>query len=348
MINLDKNENQYGPSEKCRKVMREITLETFNSYSRGFPKVIKNRLEKEFKIPPENIILGYGAEDILKQIFYFLLDEGDKVLLPRPSWWYYNAIAHEVEAETVYYNLKEKKYTFEFDVKEILKKIEEENPRIVLICTPNNPTGNSIDRGGLKKILKRTEDKDIIVIIDEAYWGFTGTGNKILELAMDYEHAIVLRTFSKFFALAGVRIGFGYAGSKAKKLIKFNSRYLGFNRISEELTYAALDSKDYYEKVAKKIEKERKRYFKELKKIGLRPYQSDANFILVRVPEKYIITLKHQLELEGVAIRFFDDEILNNCVRITIGTTDQNDIVIELFKEVVRNTERYPDVKEWK
>ncbi|MBU1077230.1 MAG: histidinol-phosphate aminotransferase family protein [Spirochaetes bacterium] len=345
MIYLDKNENQYGPSEKCKEVIKNITLEMFNSYSRGYPKKILNRLEKEFGVPGDKILLGYGAEDILKQVFYFVGDHQKKsILMARQAWWYYNAIAEEVNAEIHYFDMVEKKHSFEYDAARAIELMEKHRPTIVLICSPNNPTGNSISRSDLKKIVKKSISTNSFIIIDEAYWGYDGTSNHSLKLVKDYNNVLVLRTFSKFYALAGLRIGFGFAGSQFTDLIKFNMRYLGFNSISEHLTFSALDSKKYYLKIAKLVNHDKKRYFKELTSVGLKVFKSEANFILVKIPEKYIEPLKTELQKEGVLVRFFDKGAVKNTARITIGTVEQNDIAIELIKAIIEgvdNNERW-------
>jgi len=346
MIYLDKNENQYGPSEKCREVMKNLSLEMFNSYSRGYPKLITSRLEKEFGVPADNILLGYGSEDILKQVFYFFVKENDKVLLPLQSWWYYTAIAKEINAQRLYYNLVERRKSFEFNISEIIAEMEKEHPRLVLICSPNNPTGNSIKYRHLRRIMKLSQETESIVVLDEAYWGFNSASNKSLKLVEDFDNILILRTFSKLYALAGVRIGFAFIGKGLKNLAQYNKRYLGFNRISEELTFAALDSKQYYKKIARLIEKDKKRYYNTLEKLNIKVFRSDANFILLKVPEQYIKPLKYEFEREGVIVKFYEEEIFKNFIRISVGTVEQNDVVLEIFKDVVYKVDRGIEV-EW-
>ncbi len=346
MIYLDKNENQYGPSDKCKEVLKTLSLEMFNSYSRGYPKLITSRLEKEFGIVAENILLGYGAEDILKQVFYFFVKENEKVLLPLQSWWYYTAIAKEINAHRLYYNLIEKRKSFEFDITEIITEMEKEHPKIVLICSPNNPTGNSMKYKHLRKIMKASQETESIVVLDEAYWGFNSASNKNLKLVEDFDNIIILRTFSKLYALAGVRIGFAFIGEGLKNLSRFNKRYLGFNRISEELTFAALDSKQYYKKIARLIERDKKRYYSTLEKLNIKVFRSDTNFIFLKVPEQYIKPLKNEFEKEGIIVKFYEEEIFKNFIRISIGTTEQNDVVLEIFKDVIQKVDKGIEV-EW-
>ncbi|MBN1899335.1 MAG: aminotransferase class I/II-fold pyridoxal phosphate-dependent enzyme [Spirochaetes bacterium] len=346
MIYLDKNENQYGPSEKCRELLSNVTLEMFNSYSRGYPKMITGRLEKEFGVPAENILLGYGAEDILKQVIYFFVKEGEKVLLPLQSWWYYTAIAKELDAQRLYYNLVENRKYFDFHIDELLEEMKKEHPKIVLICSPNNPTGNSIKMRHLKKIMKLSQKTDSVVVLDEAYWGFNSSNNKSLRLTQDYDNILILRTFSKLYALAGVRIGFAFIGKGLQNLAQFNKRYLGYNRISEELTFAALDSKPYYKHIARLIEKDKKRYYHEMEKLGIKVFRSEGNFILLKVPPQYMKPLKYEFEKEGVVVKFYNEEIFKNYIRISVGTTDQNDVVIDIFKDVINKVNQGIEV-EW-
>lgn len=350
MIYLDKNENQYGPSEKCREVLQNITLSLFNSYSRGYPKVITNRLAKEFNVAPENILLGYGAEDILKQAFYFFMKEGDKILLPLQSWNYYTVIAKEINATRIYYNIIEHNNRFEYNISEILSLIEKERPKIVLICSPNNPTGNSMSYHQFKKVIEKSKEYNSIVILDEAYWGFENDSNKMLKTLKIYDNILILRTFSKIYGLAGVRIGFGFIGNGLKNLALFNKRYLGFNRISEELTFAALDSKDYYKRIRKIICNEKKRYYKTIERLSInndiKIFRSEGNFVLIKLNEKYYKALRKAFEREGIVVKFYDEEIFKNCIRISIGTVEQNDVVLSVIKETIKKVREGEEV-EW-
>lgn len=332
---MDKNENQYGPSPKCYDVLKNVTMDMFNSYSRDYPKRIKNRLAEKFNIPSDRILLGYGSEDILKQVIYFAIKQkGDILALPDKSWWYYKAIGEEVGAKNVEYNLIEKEDTFDYDDDQLLDILKKQKPKVLILCTPNNPTGNLITVDRIEKILQN-KPKETMVILDEAYWGFTDLlyGEHMVE---KYENVIVLRTFSKYYALAGLRIGFAFTSKDLSEFQIYNNRLLGYNRISEEMTFAALDSDQYYAETSKQIMADAEMLFKELKAMGFKPFKTCANFIMVKMPEKEFNFLKTEVPKKGIIIKFFTEAVFKNYVRISIGTKEQNQLLVKTMKELLK------------
>ena len=273
---------------------------------------------------------------MLKQAVHSSLDPGEKILIPSLSWWYYKAVASEVDGVTVEYPVHERGESFFYDVQEIIEKVRRERPRIVLLASPNNPTGHSVSNDDLHRLL--SESGETILILDEAYRGFSiEQRDELPSLLSRYNNLLILRTFSKFYALAGIRIGYACAGKSLYRLAKFSARYLGYNLLSEKLALAALDSADYYDQIRNKMIEERANYVRELSTLtGWKPYRSDANFLLVRTPEGVKTSLKRWLEKKGIAIKFFDKGPLGNCVRITVGTEEQNRLLLDALKEFAR------------
>lgn len=334
-LNMDKNENQYGPSPKCYEVLRNVSIEMFNSYSRDYPKRLKDKLALKFQVNPERILLGYGSEDILKQTIYFAINEPGQVLaVPDKSWWYYKHIGQEAKATLVEYTMVEKDDTFDYNDDEILDILKNKKPRAIIICTPNNPTGNILSEERLEKYVKAA-GKDTIIILDEAYWGFTQYhyGEKMVE---KYDNVIVLRTFSKFYSLAGIRIGFAFVGKNLSELQIYNNRYLGYNRISEELTFAALDSDDYYIANGKQIMEDAQMLFDELKAMGFKPFKTYANFIAAKLPPKEFELLEKELAKRQIIVKFFKEAVFPYYIRISIGTREQNQHLVENMKDILK------------
>lgn len=325
---LDRNENLYGPAPKCFEALRAIGIEELSVYSRDFARGVKSKLSErlaaELEIPEEQILLSEGSEDMLKQAVHCYLGPGEKILCPAQSWWYYRKVASEVAGETITYSLKEGRDSYYYDVGELIALYQKESPRVVLIASPNNPTGNSIPDEDLKKLTEAFRES--IVVLDEAYWGFADTSNEhIAELISRYRNLVVLRTFSKYYALAGARIAFTAVGASLSRLTKFASRYLGYNRVSELLALAALDSSDYYERTSQQMRADRHTYYDFFaRQAGFRCYKSDANFILVKIPGEFKAPLKSYLDEQRIIVKFFSEPEFINCVRITIGTKEQN------------------------
>ncbi len=335
MINLDRNENFYGPAPACLEVLKNISDLDLSVYSKAYLKgvqsVLSERLAKDYELEESQVILGYGAEEILKLTVQAYLREGEKLMVPAYSWWYYKKIAEEVGAGNVEYPLIKEANKFTYDADSFVKIYKAEKPGVVFIASPNNPTGNSIEPETLKIFLDTA--KDSVVLFDEAYvFGYNAEENR--ELLQNYPNIVIARTFSKYYALAGLRIGYGLVGSKLTKLMDYAHRYLGFNYVSEQVALKALDSQDYYEQIAKKMQADKELYYSELGKLqGFTVFPSDANFILVEIPKEIKEPLKKFLLEKEIVIKFMNEELLNHHLRITIGTQEQNRAVIAAIKE---------------
>jgi histidinol-phosphate aminotransferase len=336
-IYLDRNENLYGPAPACFEVLREIGVEELSIYPRDFLRGVKSRLSErlaaELKIPEQQILLSEGSEDMLKQAVHCYLGPGEKILCPAQSWWYYQKVAAEVGGETITYSLKEGNDAYSYDVDEMLALYRRESPRVVLIASPNNPTGNSFPDRDLKELTEAFRES--IVVLDEAYWGFSDVLNEhMTEEVKEYRNLIVLRTFSKYYALAGARIAYAAVGASLTRLARFASRYLGYNRISEALALAALDSPEYYQTLRRQMCDDRQLYYDFFSgEPGFRFYRSDANFVLVRIPSAVKKPLQEFLEARRLHIRFFAEPGFADCVRITLGTKEQNRLLRAALSE---------------
>jgi histidinol-phosphate aminotransferase len=343
-ILLDRNENQYGPSPACLEVLRRVSSAELSFYSRDYERKVKSRLSERLAelhgVPEERILLSYGSEDLLKQAVHCYLREGDTMLIPNLSWWYYKSVASEVGGVTKEFPLEEDTNGFQYDVGRVIERLKAERPRIVLIASPNNPTGHSLSGEQLRALLE--ESGDTLLILDEAYWGFSeNDSDRVSGLVDAHDRLLVLRTFSKFYALARARIGYALAGRALGRLIRFSTRYLGYNFLSEQLALAALTSNDYYAEMKVRIVRERNRYAEKLRAFpGWKPYRSVANFFLARIPDKTTPTLRDELGKKGISIKFFEEERLRDCVRITIGREDQNSIVLAALEEFATHSVR--------
>ena len=338
-IFLDKNENLYGPAPKCLEVLRSIGSAELSMYSRDYIRGVKSslteRLAQDLGIPEKQILLSDGSEDMLKQAVHCYIRRGEKILCPAESWWYYQAVASEVGGVTVKYHLKETKDRFYYDIDELISLYKQESPRAILIGSPNNPTGNSIDDIELQKLIEGCPES--IIMLDEAYWGFADEAvEHITKYFQSYHNILVIRSFSKYYALAGARIAYAIAGKGITQLANYASHYLGYNRLSEALALAALDSTDYYERITSKLKQDRKKFYDFFDRFpGFQCYRSDANFVLVRVPQGFIESMQKALQDCGIIIKFFSEVECNNSIRITIGTQHQNDKLLNIIQSVL-------------
>jgi histidinol-phosphate aminotransferase len=334
LIIMDRNENNYGPSPKCHEVLSRMDMEYFSTYSRDYPRRIKSRIAEQYGVEAEQVAIGYGAEDLLKQIIYWAAPKGLDVAVPNMSWWYYKHIVGEIGGRLVEYHLNEGEDSWDFDDEEILR-ILASKPRVFLISSPNNPTGNWLEPERIRRYLK-AKAPETVFVLDEAYWGFGAPYFPEQEISR-WPGFIVLRTMSKYYALAGLRVGFAFLGSGLDEYKVHNSKYLGFNRISEEMLFAALDreSEAYYRERAAMIVEDGEMLFRELRSKGFKSFRSCANFVLARLPPADFELLKERVITRGMVIKFFSEPNFKDCIRISIGTREQNRLLVEIMKDIL-------------
>ncbi len=343
LIYLDRNENNYGPAPACLETVNKIDFKLLSWYSRAHEKSTKgelySRLAKDYGLNENRVVLGYGGEDLLKQVIHCYLGKNETLFVPQFSWWYYKSIADEVDGITVEFPLYRGEEAYYYDIDGLLNMYEQHRPRILFISSPNNPTGNTLSPEELKQVLDKT--RDAVVVLDEAYALFKTTDlSYVTEIINTYPNVMAIRTFSKYYALAGLRIGFALIGKELNRFEQFSSRYLGYNRLTESIALAALDSPEYYENITAKMNADKDMLFEELRKLpGFKPYRSDANFMLVDMEKDKMAPLKKFLTERGIIIKFMAEKILNSQLRITIGTQEENKKLIDAIKEFVSVTE---------
>ena len=337
MIYLDRNENHFGPAPECYSILRNATKDDLSIYSRDFMRGVKSTLSetlaREYGLPESNLLLSYGSEDMLKQIVHCYLAGNGTMMVPGYSWWYYKSVAGEVGGRVVEYPMHKDKASFYYDIDEIVSLVRVVKPCLLLMASPNNPTGNSVSTNNVKLLLEKCNDT--MFVIDEAYFGFTDSPEDGMpRLTLEYPHLAVLRTFSKLYALAGIRIGYAFVGKSYQKLITYSMRYLGYNVLSERLALAALRNRNYYTSLASTMANERQRYYKFFQPVeGCMLYRSDANFILVKILTEDCEPLKKHLAEAGILVKFFSEKEFPDYMRITVGTPDQNSLLIGEMKK---------------
>ncbi len=341
-IYLDRNENRYGPAPECREVLRrapaEILFNYTRDFTRGYYSALSQRLADVHGIDERRVVLGYGAEDLLKQAVQHGLRPGERCFLPSASWWYYRAIVDDADAVTVEFPIVEGATSFTYDVDALEDLHRERRARILILSTPNNPTGNPFPRDRLRAVLDHF--RDATVVLDEAYLGFedegSSGGDDAASLLEDHPNLMILRTFSKLYALAGARIGYALLGRGLASFQRFSSRNLGFSRLSERLAIAALDDPGYYEEIRRRIVHDRNRILGVLRGFdGVRAFDSQANFILARFPESVVAPLQSALLRRGLVAKFFTEPRFTSCARITIGTEAESSKLIEALRQLL-------------
>ncbi|HSD56853.1 MAG TPA: histidinol-phosphate transaminase, partial [Methanotrichaceae archaeon] len=263
IVVLSRNENPYCPSPKVWEALKSTSL---NRYPDSRPFV--EALSKYTGYPAENIVTGAGMDEIIITMSRLFLGPGDKALIPIPTYTLYGLAARLCGALPLY---QQRLPSFEIDPEMT------EGVKVAFLCTPNNPTGNSISEERLRQIVESTE---AIVFLDEAYAEFTE--KSLLKLVEEYDNLVVGRTLSKAFALAGMRLGYAVAPEWIAEQYRRISPLFSISSISLAAGVAALDDLDYMRRSASMIISERERVREEIE--GAIP--SDGNFLFIRTKEK--------------------------------------------------------------
>lgn len=316
-IRLDANENSFGsPLEK--------------NYSR-YPDPLQFQLKRKIaaikKVPVDQIFLGNGSDEAIDLLFRaFCRPETDNVILIPPTYGMYEVAANINDVMVKNVRLDNK---FQLDLKGLFKEANR-NTKLIFLCSPNNPTGNSLRRKDIEFVL---ENFNAIVVLDEAYIDFSKERSFTAQLA-SYPNLVVLQTFSKAWGLAGLRIGMAFASERIVSVLNKIKPPYNINGASQELALRALDNAAQVDSWTKKIIVWRKKLISEIGKMNFvrNVFPSDANFILVKMEDAGKIY--RYLSEKGIIVRNRSSIILcEDCLRVTIGTDQENRELIEILKQ---------------
>lgn len=314
---LDANENSFGSP----------LSENYNRYPDPLQLKVKQALTHIKGVPPRNIFLGNGSDEAIDILFRSFCNPGiDNVITVPPTYGMYEVSAHinDVEVRKVKLNSG-----YQLDMEGIAEAIDG-NTKIIFICSPNNPTGNSIDRQDIETILANFNG---LVVIDEAYINFSKQKTFIQELT-EYSNLVILQTLSKAWGLAGLRIGMAFASEEIIEVLNKVKPPYNINEASQKLVLEALKNVDQVNSWIKQTVSEREKLVKDLTVFSfiIKIYPSDANFILVKTSNAGEIY--QFLVQQGIIVRDRSKiELCEGSLRITIGTVHENELLIKTLKK---------------
>ena len=331
IIKLDANENVFIELDWIREKINEaIQSCIITRYPDHLYLDARDSLAKYLKIKSDQILLGNGSDDLLDVIVHAFLDNSSELITAEPTFSMYEFLTKIIGAKYVVSLIDE---NFEVNSDEILASISE-NTKIIILSSPNNPTGNQFSTEKLKTIIEGT---DRILVIDEAYVDFAEYN--LLNWINKYDNLIITRTFSKSWGLAGLRVGYAASNEEMINFLKNVQKPYSLNIIGQAIIPIIIHSIDYIDKTIQKIKEERKWLESAYQTVNnLKYYPSVTNFFLLRIlKEKFTANkLIEQLLNKGIIIRDRSDQPrLQNCVRITIGTHEMNEYVITALKNIL-------------
>lgn len=333
IIKLDGNENPYGPSPRALAALADYGR--YHIYPDPEHILLREAIQDYIGVDKSHIMFGNGSDELIDLIMRLFLGPGDAIINCPPTFGMYSFDAAICGAEVV---RVPRRADFSLDVEAIRQQVLDHpttrpsdhlTKKLLFVNSPNNPDGSLASREALLQLL----ELPLIVVIDEAYAEFSGAS--MVDLATEYPNLIVLRTFSKWAGLAGLRIGYGvFPLDIIRHLWKIKQPY-NVNVAAQAAALASLGDLDYLQANVQRIVAERERLYIQLGKLDfLHPYPSQSNFVLCRVLGRNARQLKLSLEKEGILIRHFNKPGLRDCIRISVGKPDQTEVLLQTLREV--------------
>ena len=321
-IKLNTNENPYPPSPSVFKTLRDFDPERLRLYPDPVSLRLRKKIAGTYGFALENVIVGNGSDELLAMTLRCFAGEGDMVLYPTPSYSLYGVLSRIQGALPVEMALDD-----DFGLSEEFIKAP---ARLKFIASPNSPTGTVYSKDLIDRL---AVNFDGVIVVDEAYTDFSEDTS--LELARNCPNVLVVRTFSKSYSLAGLRVGYAFGSRELiEGMMKVKDSY-NINIISALLAEAALDDQQYFQEKVGLIKAERESLRKQLEELNFQVFPSGANFLFCRPPDDQAEMIFRELLNRKILIRYFNTPELKDYLRITIGTRQEMRSLISALKEIL-------------
>lgn len=310
------------------EILSELKKESINLYPSANCDSLRELLATYNSCLPENIVCGNGSDEIIKMVTEVLVDQKDKVVIPTPTFSEYFTSVAIAGGEVIEVPSKA---DFTFDVDEIILQANQNKAKLIFLCVPNNPTGSALSDTEIVRIINDTQS---IIAIDEAYFEFYGKTSALI--ALKNERVIVMRTLSKAFGVAGIRLGYAIASPVMIDLIQRVRMPYNISALTQAVARVAVRNIEQMRSITQTMIEQRNRIVDQLSALPIEIFESHTNFILYR-SDRYA-QLMEAFEGASIGVRAYPKSpLLKNCIRISLGTVEANDAVIAVFKEVYQD-----------
>lgn len=324
LVKLDQNENPYGCSSRVAKALGEYYK--YHIYPDADQSQIRKQLSEYTGVEADRIVVSSGSNTLLDMITRLFVNPGDGIINFVPTFDIYRFSAQVCGGNLIEL---QRDNEYELSLNGLMSNIDR-NTRIIFLANPNAPTGNPASRNDIIRLL----ETGLPVVVDEAYYEFSGI--TVVPLMKKYENLMVVRTFSKWAGLAGLRVGYGLFPKKIAEYLHRIKMPYNVNVAALIAVTESLADLEYLKSNVSKIVRERERLYNRLKKIDwLKPYPSQANFILCQILTKDASEIFDKLEKKGIRVRYFKKPRLENCIRISVGKPEDTDEVIKALNGIV-------------
>ena len=333
IIKLSANESALGASSKVRQILKKnISTSKYPDYT---SKLLRKQISKEFQCDVKKIICGSGSDEIIQMLCQLFLTKGDQVIVPEFSFLMYRIYSSISGAKVIF----AKENDFRISINNIIKKVNKKT-KIVFLANPNNPTGTYLKKNELINLRKKLR-KDILLVIDDAYYEYMkdlkySSGLKIFK---NFKNVFILRTFSKIYGLAALRIGWGYGDKKIIDALNLIKPPFNVNEIAQLCAIEALKDKKFINKSIKHNLYWSKKIKKTLEKFGIYSNEISANFLLLNFNHCKLsaINIEKKLEKNGIILREMNTYGINNHLRLTIGNSKENKFFLKAINKIFKN-----------
>ncbi len=323
VIKLNTNENPYPPSPEALKVLRELEGELLRRYPDPMAGAFRKAASEVLGVHTDWILVGNGSDDLLTMIIRACSEPGRRVVYPMPTYVLYRTLAQIQGAEFV-------EVPYHEDYSLPVEQLIEAQGAVTFVASPNSPSGTVASMELLDKLAAQLSG---VLVIDEAYVDFAESD--ALELVKKYDNVMILRTLSKGYSMAGLRLGFGVANpTLLEGLIKVKDSY-NVDAVACAVGAAAIADQNHKTANAQKIKASRAQMADELQQLGFYVLPSQANFLLAQSPSGNAEYLYQSLKERGILVRYFNQPRLTDKLRITVGTPEQNERLIKKLGEVL-------------
>ena len=328
IIKLNTNEFPYSPAPAVKKALEDFDYDNLRLYPDPAITNLVGAVADTYGLKPENVFVGVGSDDVLAMAFLTFFNSDKKILFPDITYSFYDVWA---DLYRIPYEVQPLNEDFSICKEDYFK----ENGGVIF-PNPNAPTGVEESLEMIEEIIKK--NPDVVVIIDEAYVDFGA--KSALPLIEKYENLLVVQTFSKSRALAGIRIGCAFGSEKIIKYLndaKFSFNSYTISRLTEAIGCASLGDKEYFASTVQKVIDTRERTKTRLTELGFSFADSKANFIFATHKSVSAKELFEAMREEGIIVRYFNKPRIDNHLRISIGTDEQMDAMLAFLTEYLKD-----------
>lgn len=322
-LNLSDNANLFEPNPAIQQALESLDADTVRSYPTGYGDALRERIADKHGVDPNGVVIANGSSDLIDLLIRTFTDPGSRVAYHPPSFSMIPLWARCNAAELAPVPLGSR-FALDADA------FANESARIGFLCRPNNPTGNAFPLATVDRVLAGFEG---LLVVDEAYASFLDD-ETAEDLILDRDDAVLLRSLSKDHGLAGIRFGYGLMDPSLAQQVNKTRGPFRVPVPTEAIAHQALEDSTHLDEVIDTVRTERARVYDRVDRLGLEPFPTQTNFLLIETPWPSE-TMADALAEQGILVRPFSSDALEACIRVTIGPPDTNDAFLEALETLL-------------